>query len=196
MNVTFTSAITEVIEKLEAGNPVPPLVPKSTWSNELSDELLALSLEELFDGESLKDDIFGGAIKSGLLLWNDALDDSHDISQGLSNNTGSYWHGIMHRREPDYSNAKYWFGRVGTHPIFPKLRERAIAKAKEVQNPSDTLAQITQTIENEPHWDAYQFIDWCQAAENEPSSDATHFLQQVQAEEIKLLLAYSYQNAI
>ncbi len=196
MDVTFTSAITEVIERLEAGNPVPPLVPKSTWSNELSDELSALSLEELFDGESLKDDIFGSAIKSGLLLWNDALDDSHDISQGLSNNTGSYWHGIMHRREPDYSNAKYWFGRVGTHPIFPKLRERAIVIAKEVQNPSDTLAQITQTIKNEPHWDAYQFIDWCQAAENEPSSDATQFLQQVQAEEIKLLLAYSYQNAI
>ena len=196
MDVTFTSAITEIIEKLEAGNPVPPLVPKSTWRNELSDELLALSLEELFDGESLKDEIFGGAIKSGLLLWNDALDDSHDISQGLRNNTGSYWHGIMHRREPDYGNAKYWFGRVGTHPIFPKLRERAIAIAKEVQNPSDTLAQITQTIENELHWDAYQFIDWCQAAENEPSSDATQFLQQVQAAEIKLLLAYSYQNAI
>lgn len=196
MDGTFTSAITEVIEKLEAGNPLPPLVPKSTWSNELTTELLALSIEDLFDGETLKDDIFGKAIKSGLLLWNDALDDSHDISQELSNNTGSYWHGIMHRREPDYSNAKYWFGRVGTHPIFPKLRERAIAIAKEVQNPSDTLAQITQTIENDPHWDPYQFIDWCQKIENELSSDVTQFLQQVQAEEIKLLLAYSYQNAI
>ena len=196
MDIAFTSAITEVIEKLEAGNPFPPLVPESTWSDELTDELIALSLEDLFDGESLKDDIFGGATKSGLLLWNDALDDSHDISQELSNNTGSYWHGIMHRREPDYSNAKYWFGRVGTHPIFPKLRDRALAISNEVQNPSDTLAEITQKIENEPHWDAYQFIDWCQAAENDLSSDATQFLQQVQAEEIKLLLAYSYQNAI
>ena len=196
MDVAYTSAIAEVIEKLEDGNPLPPLVPENAWSDELTDELVASSLEDLFQGQSLKDDIFGGAIKSGLLLWNDALNDSHDISQELSNNTGSYWHGIMHRREPDYSNAKYWFGRVGTHPIFPSLREHAISIAKETQNPSDSLSQIAQTIETQEHWDAYQFIDWCQGAENDPSSDVTHFLQQVQAEEIKLLLAYSYQNAI
>ena len=196
MNVAYTSAIAEVIDKLETGNPLPPLVPDNVWSNELTDELLAASIEDLFQGQTLKDNIFGDAIKSGLLLWNDALDDSHNISQELGNNTGSYWHGIMHRREPDYSNAKYWFGRVGTHPIFPALRECAIALFKETSNPSETLTQIAQTIETQEDWDAYQFIDWCQAAENDPSSDATRFLQQVQAEEIKLLLAYSYRNAI
>ncbi len=196
MDVAYTSAIAEIIEKLESGNPLPPLVPENAWSSELTDTLLALSLEELFDGQSLKDDIFGGAIKSGLLLWNDALDDSHDVSQELGNNTGSYWHGIMHRREPDYSNAKYWFGRVGTHPIFPELRERTIALFKETSNPSEALSQIGQAIEAQEHWDAYQFIDWCQAAENDLSLDVTRFLQQVQAKEIKLLLAHSYRNAI
>ena len=196
MNVAYTPAIAEVIEKLEAGNPLPPLVPENAWSNELTDALLALSLEDLLQGQSLKDEIFGGAIKCGLLLWNDALNDSHDVSQELGNNTGSYWHGIMHRREPDYSNAKYWFGRVGTHPIFPELRERTIALFKETSNPSDALSQIGQAIEAQEHWDAYQFIDWCQAAENDLSSDVARFLQQVQAEEIKLLLAYSYRNAI
>ncbi|MCG9132711.1 hypothetical protein J5I95_13620 [Candidatus Poribacteria bacterium] len=196
MDVTYTPAITEVIEKLETGNPLPTLVPQEAWSTELTETLASSSLDDLFQGKSVKNTTFGEAIKSGLLLWNDALDESHTISQELQNQTGSYWHGIMHRREPDYSNSKYWFGRVGTHPIFPALRERALAVLKETLNPSDALAHIAETIETEEKWDAYQFIDWCQAAENGPDADVTRFLQQVQAEEIKLLLAYSYQNAV
>ena len=195
MDITYTPAIAEVIEKLEAGNPLPTLVPQKAWSTELTDTLESTPLDELFQGASVKNATFGDAIKSGLLLWNDALDESHNISQELANQTGSYWHGIMHRREPDYSNAKYWFGRVGTHPIFPQVRERALAILNETLNLSDALAHIAQTIETEENWDAYQFIDWCQAAEG-TSDDVTRFLQQVQAEEIKLLLAYSYRNAV
>ena len=196
MDVAYTPAIAEVIEKLEAGNPLPTLVPQDAWSPELTDALASSSLDDLFQGKSVKNTTFGEAIKSGLLLWNDALDESHTISQELGNQTGSYWHGIMHRREPDYSNSKYWFGRVGTHPIFPALRERALAILKEIPNPSGALANIAQTIEADGNWDAYQFIDWCQAAENGSDTDVTRFLQQVQAEEIKLLLAYSYQHAV
>jgi len=196
MAVTYTPAITEVIEKLESGNPLPPLVPQAAWSSELTDALESASLDELFQGASLKNTTFGNAIKSGLLLWNDALNESHNISQGLENQTGSYWHGIMHRREPDYSNSKYWFGRAGAHPIFPQLRERAIAILNETPDTSDALARMARTIETEAQWDAHQFIDWCQAAESEAAEDVTRFLQQVQVEEIKLLLAYSYQNAV
>ena len=196
MDVTYTSAIAETIEKLEAGNPLPPLVPQKAWNSELTDALESASLDELFEGESLKNTTFAEAIKSGLLLWNDALDESHNISQELGNQTGSYWHGIMHRREPDYSNSKYWFGKVGTHPIFPALRERALELFEGAQNPSDALADIGQAIAAQEEWDAYQFIDWCQAAEGNADSDVTRFLQQVQAEEIKLLLAYSYRNAV
>ena len=196
MAITYTQAITEVIEKLEAGNPLPTLVPQKAWSTELTDTLASASLDELFQGESVKNTTFGDAIRSGLLLWNDALDESHNISQELANQTGSYWHGIMHRREPDYSNARYWFGRVGAHPIFPQIREHALAILNETSNPSDALAHIAQTIQAEENWDAYQFIDWCQAAEDGADADVTRFLQQVQAEEIKLLLAYSYQNAV
>ncbi len=196
MAVTYTPAIAEAIEKLESGNPLPTLVPKKAWSSELTDVLESSSLDKLFEGQSLKNTTFGEAIKSGLLLWNDALDESHTISQGLMNQTGSYWHGIMHRREPDYPNAKYWFGRVGTHPIFPALRERTLEIFKEIPNPSDALTDIGKTIASQENWDAYQLINWCEAAEGDPDPDVTRFLQQVQVEEIKLLLVYTYENAI
>ncbi len=192
MKITYTSAI----ETLESGNPLPSLVPEDVWNSELSESIVSVSPEELLKGQTVKNETYAGAIKSGLLLWNDDLNDSHDISQGLSNNTGSYWHGIMHRREPDYSNAKYWFGRIGTHHIYPELRDCALSIFKKITNPSAALSNIGDKIKSNEHWDPYQFIDWCAAAEKNLSSDVEQFLQQVQVEEIKLLLAYSYRNAI
>ncbi|MCG9127560.1 hypothetical protein JT359_08185 [Candidatus Poribacteria bacterium] len=196
MAVEYTKTISEVIEQLEVGNPLPNLVPENAWNDELTNSLADLSLEDLFQGQTVKDDTYAKAIKSGLFLWNDALDESHEISQTLANDTGSYWHGLMHRREPDYSNSKYWFGRVGDHPIFPSLRDSVLTLSNEIQNPSDTLSQIIMTIESQDNWDSFQFVDLCETAEKDPTSDTTEFLRQVQAEEIKLLLGYSYQNAI
>src|SRR3954470_17321708 len=52
-------------------------------------------------------------LKAALLLWNDHLDESHTIAQEIENADGSMLHAIMHRREPDYFNSKYWWRRVG-----------------------------------------------------------------------------------
>jgi len=60
-------------------------------------------------------------LASGLWLYVDELDRSHRISQSIDNETGSFWHGIMHRREGDFSNSHYWFRRVGTHPAITAI---------------------------------------------------------------------------
>lgn len=60
-------------------------------------------------------------IAAGLWLYVDDLDASHRISQNLSTPTGSFWHAIMHRREGDFSNSRYWFRRVGTHPAYSRI---------------------------------------------------------------------------
>jgi hypothetical protein len=49
------------------------------------------------------------------------LDRSHVVSQSLETDEGSYWHGIMHRREGDFWNSKYWFRKVGRHPVMEQL---------------------------------------------------------------------------
>jgi len=59
--------------------------------------------------------------RSGLWLLCGDLDASHEISQAIETPDGSFWHGIMHRREGDFWNAKYWFRRVGRHPVLSHL---------------------------------------------------------------------------
>jgi len=61
--------------------------------------------------------------KCGLLLLSGQLDASHEISQSIHSPEGSFWHGIMHRREGDFWNAKYWFRKVGKHPVLAHLAE-------------------------------------------------------------------------
>lgn len=57
-------------------------------------------------------------LKAALWLYVDELDRSHRQAQQIEDQTGSYWHGIMHRREGDFSNSHYWFDKVGQHPAM------------------------------------------------------------------------------
>ena len=69
------------------------------------------------------------ALAAGLLQMHDFWDASHDAAQQADDRgergTSAYWHGIAHRREPDASNAAYWFRRVGRHAVFVPLAEAA-----------------------------------------------------------------------
>jgi len=60
-------------------------------------------------------------LAAGLWLYIDELDRSHSFSQKLATPTGSFWHAIMHRREGDFSNSKYWYRRVGQHPVYSHI---------------------------------------------------------------------------
>jgi hypothetical protein len=99
------------------------------------------------------------ACLAGLWLYHDFLDESHKISQEIDNVDGSYWHGILHRREPDYDNAKYWFRRVGSHDVGPAL----VSAARELTaaEPSDPSSAF---LTSQSTWDHFRFVDLCQEA--------------------------------
>ena len=153
-------------------------------------ELALLTIEHAFADEAVRDRDMAASCCAALWLYQDYLDESHRISQAIHTVEGSYWHGIMHRREPDFSNSKYWFRRVGEHPIFDPLRQSAAELAED----SD-LDQHAEFLATQSAWDPFALIDLCQACLNGQSSAET-LCRQIQQREWEVLFDYCYRRAV
>ncbi len=157
------------------------------------DLLSSEPLAELFAPHKPRDRNAARACVAGLLLLYDGLNESHSISQDLEDATGSYWHGIMHRREPDYGNAKYWFARVRRHPVYPLVAEAARELAR--KSLSDTPWPAANWLLEAVPWQAEAFVDLCQAA-RKAGEHADLLCRNIQRKECELLLDYCYRSAI
>lgn len=150
-------------------------------------QLKSLHVETAFGTDVVDHDMAACCI-SGVWLLHDFLDESHTISQEVLTNTGSYWHAIMHRREPDYSNAKYWFRRVGDHAVYQPLANAARELAGAASD--DRSREMFSSGE----WDPFRFVDLCEAATLE--STAAALCRKVAQAEWSLLFDFCYRQAI
>jgi hypothetical protein len=97
-----------------------PGLTDQPYDTDLADAISSISINQWPDVSAA-----GRALlKSGLWLLAGDLNRSHDISQAIDSPEGSFLHGIMHRREGDFGNAKYWFRQVGKHPVIDELVSR------------------------------------------------------------------------
>ena len=137
-------------------------------------------------------------VESGLLLLWDFLDDSHEISQTMegkgSPRTADYWHGIMHRREPDAGNASYWFRRVGPHPAFDHLGTQLIAWMSELKASPEMLQLAESRLLKSKSLDPFALIELSTGALRNPGSVADQTLRMVQYLEMLNLLVWSCGN--
>ena len=144
------------------------LVPTGNGNAAARDLLESTQPADLVAGKMVRTDD-AKAMLAGLWLYFDYLDESHTISQSLDNPTGSFWHAIMHRREGDFGNSKYWYARCQNHPALATI---AAAAGKHVnQMPADkSLLRLVAT-----GWNPSAFVDLAQAVHESPS-DPRHAL--------------------
>ena len=139
----------EIAALLLARDPLPPLLPTQVFDLALTEEIAALPSSS--------------AVKTGLFLLNDDLASGHTLAQSLQGQPlGDFWHAIIHRREGDWNNARYWFGKAGPEAILVQIYG------------ADPKAPDT-------------FINRCRKAGPEPEAE----LEQFQREEMVQLLEYS-----
>jgi hypothetical protein len=153
-------------------------------------QLRVLKPIDLFPLGSVKAGDMAACCLAGLWLLAGNLDESHRLSQEIETPSGSYWHGLMHRMEPDFANSKYWFRRVGRHPVFPSLLTDApsLAASHRLDGPAAFLAATSE-------WDPFAFVDLCEACVKQQSSHET-LCREIQRREWELLFDHCWHGAM
>ena len=119
-------------------------------------------------------------VRGGLLYAVDDIHEAHKLFQDDSGDLAAYWHGMMHRREGDFDNARYWFRRAGKQPFFDKARAAAAPHS------ADMARQST--------WDPYLFTGQCEQAKHGAENVAE--LLALQRAEFDAAFDYTWRQAV
>ena len=173
---TYGHSVADILALAENGERLMPLAGGTSCSPDALRRIRDSKMDDLFPGARAPQ-----AAQAGLYLYFSCRDEAHEVAQADSSADGSFWHGILHRQEPDAGNASYWFRRVGKHPVFPGLA--AAAAAISGAHP-DAELRFGQA------WDPFAFIETCERARRQPGSDLERAALEIQRAEWQRLFDY------
>ena len=135
---------------LRSSDLLKEILPRGPLHWELPGEIAKADDSALLGSAVLKSATALKLVRGGLLYAADALDAAHRFFQDDSSDLGSYWHGMMHRREADFDNARYWFRRAGRLSFFSELHREASSHSADMAR--------------QDNWDAYLLTGLCEQA--------------------------------
>jgi hypothetical protein len=112
-------------------------------------------------------------IRSLLYLLAGGLDQAHRIVQELSTSDAAYIHGMIHRIDDDFDNARYWFHRASMEPAAAEMYRRAAANSL--------------TFASHPIWDPILLTDLVESSRN---TGVTEELRTILTIEFEVLLQF------
>jgi hypothetical protein len=180
--------------------PLPDLVPTAERAHDawLVEHLKAFDAGRLKSRVIARDDAI--ALAAGVWQINGFLERCHELAQSVdgrgNNRAGDYWHAIMHRREPDYSNAKYWFRRVGHHGIQAFLARDAEDVLSTCSSADASRWQSVLVDKGRQKWNSLAFVDLCEQVEDGQDAALILAARQIQLIEMVLLLQSTCHDAI
>lgn len=151
--------------------------------------LSGIKPEQLFSRPVKHGDDAAAAL-AGLWLWHDALEECHQIVQDIASPTGSMWHAIMHRREGDFSNSKYWYARCDTHPVNKWIGSVASSMVGDKAGERE-LARVLAG-----GWNPRAFVDLVESVHSKTSDPRHETAVRLQRAEWEALFDYCIKTAI
>src|SRR5271170_4270719 len=88
--------VAEILKLDGSGERLMPLAMERCSSETARERLRSASARALFPNARAPE-----AALSGLYVYFSCFEEAHAIAQDISTTEGSYWHGILHRQEPD-----------------------------------------------------------------------------------------------
>lgn len=108
--------------------------------------------------------------RSLLLLAAGGVSQAHRIVQEMSTPDAAYIHGVIHRVDDDFNNARYWFRSVRIHPAASEMYRRAAASSL--------------TVARRPIWDPVFVTDMVETSRTAGVTEELRVILTIEFEEL------------